>query len=80
MKTVEIYSTPTCHFCHEAKAFLTEKGIPFVDYNVGPGGDMAKKTEMIEMTGQLGVPVIKIGDDVIIGFNKPKVIELLDIK
>lgn len=78
MKTVEIYSTPTCHFCHEAKAFLTEKGIPFVDYNVAVDG--ARRTEMVDMTGQLGVPVIKIDNDVIIGFNKPKVIELLDIK
>lgn len=77
-KKVEIYSTATCHFCHMAKDWLTEKGIPFSDYNVGD--DMARRKEMVEMTGQLGVPVIKIGDDVMIGFNQDKMEELLGVK
>jgi glutaredoxin-like YruB-family protein len=74
-KNVEIYSTESCHFCHLAKDWLTEKNIPFTDYNVG--ADQEKRKEMVEMTGQLGVPVIKIGDDVMIGFNEEKMAELL---
>lgn len=78
MKKVQIYSTPTCHFCHMAKDFFTEKGISYEDYNVA--SDQERRAEMVDMTGQMGVPVIRIDDDVIIGFNKPKVIELLGIK
>jgi glutaredoxin-like YruB-family protein len=76
-KTVEIYSTESCHFCHMAKEWLTAKGIPFVDYNVG--SDLEKRKEMVEMTGQMGVPVIKIGDDVMVGFNEGKMASLLEV-
>lgn len=77
MKEVIIYSTPTCHFCHMAKDYFTEKGVVFTDYNVAENQE--KKQEMIEMTGQLGVPVILIGDNAIVGFDKPKVDELLGL-
>lgn len=73
--TVTIYSTPTCHFCHMAKDFFTENNISYTEYDVA--ADMEKRTEMIDMTGQMGVPVIKIGDDMMVGFNEPKVKELL---
>ncbi len=76
-KEVHIYSTVACHFCHLAKDFFTEKGITFTDYNVGE--DMEKRKEMVEMTGQMGVPVIVIGDDVLVGFDQKKVSELLGI-
>lgn len=76
-KKVEIYSTPTCHFCHMAKEWLAEKNIPFVDYNVGE--DMARRKEMVEITGQLGVPVIKIGDDVMVGFNQEQMAKILEV-
>ena len=76
-KKVEIYSTPSCHFCHMAKDWLTEKNISFVDYNVGE--DKEKRKEMVEMTGQLGVPVIKIGDDVMIGFSPEQMAKILEI-
>jgi glutaredoxin-like YruB-family protein len=76
-KQVTIYSTPTCHFCHSAKAFFDEKGVAYTDYNVAT--DMDKRKEMIDMTGQLGVPVIRIGDDVVVGFDEGKVRELLQI-
>lgn len=76
-KDVTIYSTPTCHFCHMAKEFFTEKGVQFTNYDVA--SDLAKRQEMIEMTGQMGVPVIKIGDDVVVGFDKPKISRLLGI-
>lgn len=74
---VEIYSTPSCHFCHMAKDWLTAKNIPFVDYNVGE--NMEKRKEMVEMTGQLGVPVIKIEDNVMVGFNQEQMAQLLNI-
>lgn len=76
-KLIEIYSTPTCHFCHMAKEWLTAKNIPFNDYNVA--ADMEKRKEMVEMTGQLGVPVIKIENDIMIGFNPDQMAKLLGV-
>jgi glutaredoxin 3 len=77
MKEVTIYSTPSCHFCHMAKEFFKEKGIAYTEHNVA--ADQDKRAEMVDMTGQLGVPVIRIENDVIIGFNKPKIAELLGV-
>ena len=82
MKKVTIYSTPTCHFCHMAKDFFTANGIEFTDYNVGE--DMEKRAEMIEMTDQMGVPVIRIHtegqeDDIMVGFSKDLVAQKLGI-
>ena len=77
MKNVSIYSTPTCHFCQMAKAFFKEHNINYTEYNVA--SDISRRTEMIEMTGQMGVPVIRIDDSLIVGFNKPKVAELLGL-
>jgi glutaredoxin-like YruB-family protein len=74
---VEIYSTPTCHFCHMAKDWLGSKNIAFTDYNVAENLD--KRKEMVEMTGQMGVPVIKIGEDVMVGFNQEMMAKLLQI-
>jgi len=79
MKKVEIYSTESCHFCHMAKEYFKEHNVPFTDYNVGT--DTAKRTEMIEKSGQMGVPVIVVDDkDVIIGFNEKKLGELIGIE
>ena len=72
---VTIYSTPTCHFCHMAKDFFTDNNIAYTEFDVA--ADTDKRSEMIDMTGQMGVPVIKIGDDMMVGFNEPKVKELL---
>lgn len=77
-KHVEIYSTESCHFCHLAKEWLTAKNIPFTNYNVAE--NVEKRKEMVEITGQLGVPVIKIGDEVMIGFNEAKLAEILEVK
>ena len=75
---VVIYSTPTCHFCQMTKEFLKEKNIDYTDYNVAE--DAEKREEMIEKSGQMGVPVIYVGDEMIIGFDKDRLVELLDIK
>lgn len=71
MATVLIYSTPTCPWCHKAKEYLKEKGIPYMDINVAE--DQAKAQEMIQKSGQMGVPVIDIDGTIIIGFDKPKI-------
>ncbi len=78
MKKVTVYSTPTCHFCHMAKDFFTANGVVFQDFDVST--DLEKRKEMMEKSGQMGVPVIYIDDNMIIGFNKPKIVELLGIK
>jgi glutaredoxin-like YruB-family protein len=77
MKKVTIYSTPTCHFCHAAKDFFNENNVEFTDYNVAL--DQEKRKEMMEKTGQLGVPVIMIGNQIVIGFDKSKLKELLGL-
>lgn len=76
--TVTIYSTPVCHFCEAAKNFFTENNVTYVEYDVAADAD--KRQEMIDMTGQMGVPVIQVGDDVVIGFDEAKVKELLKIE
>jgi glutaredoxin-like YruB-family protein len=75
--SVTIYSTPVCHFCQSAKEFFKENNVEYTEYDVA--ADAEKRQEMIDMTGQMGVPVIKIGDDVVIGFDEPKVKELLKL-
>lgn len=75
--TVVIYSTPVCHFCHTAKDFFKENDIAYTEYDVAADAD--KRQEMIDMTGQMGVPVIKVKDDVIIGYDEPKLKELLGL-
>ena len=77
MSQVTIYSPPTCHFCHAAKEFFTANNVAYTDYDVA--SDLDKRTEMIDMTGQMGVPVIKIDDDIIVGFDEGKIKELLKI-
>jgi len=75
MKNVTIYSTPTCHFCHAAKDFLKENNIEFTDYNVAE--DTEKRSEMVEKSGQMGVPVIMIDDEIMVGFDEAKLKEKL---
>jgi glutaredoxin len=82
MKKVTIYSTPNCHFCHMAKDFFAANGVAFTDYNVSE--NMEKRKEMIDMTGQMGVPVIMIEEegqepDLMVGFSQDLVAKKLDI-
>ncbi len=67
-KNIKIYSTPTCPYCKMAKAFLTEKGLEYDDIDVSTDRQAAE--EMVDKTGQMGVPVLDIGGTVIIGFDK----------
>jgi len=70
-KKVLIYSTPTCPFCHQAKDYLTEKKIIFTNYDVSSDNDKAQ--EMIDKSGQMGVPVLDIEGKIIIGFDRPAI-------
>lgn len=75
MKEITIYSTPTCHYCQLAKQYFSAHGLSYTEHNVL--SDIEKRKEMIAMTGQLGVPVIKIGDSVLVGFQEQKINELI---
>jgi glutaredoxin 3 len=81
MKSVTIYTTPTCHYCHAAKEFFNEHKVVFTEHNVVEQPE--KRQEMIDMTGQMGVPVIVVGEgdekEIIIGFDEKKLKELLGI-
>ena len=75
MKDVIIYSTPSCHFCHMAKDYFKENEVAYTEHDVAE--DAQKRAEMVEKTGQMGVPVIEIGDEIVVGFNEEKIAELL---
>ena len=77
MANITIYSTPTCPYCNMVKQFLKEKDIAFTDYNVADDQDKAK--EMLEKSGQSGVPVIDIDGKIIVGFDKPAISEALGL-
>jgi len=76
-KTVTIYSTPTCHFCEMSKEFFKANNVAFTEYNVA--SDLHRRQEMIEKSGQMGVPVIYVGDDMVVGFDQEKLSALLGI-
>lgn len=73
--TIHIYSTPTCHFCKLAKEFFTSHKIKYEEFDVST--DIEKRKEMMEKTGQLGVPVIEIDGKIIIGFDEATVVKML---
>ena len=77
MQNVTIYSTPTCHFCHMAKEFFKEKNITYTEFNVA--SDMEKRKELVDKSGQMGVPVIIINNELIIGFDKSQISKLLGL-
>lgn len=78
MKNVIIYSTPTCVYCKAAKDFFNEKKVKLTEYNVA--SDTERRKEMVDKTGQMGVPVIVIGDDAVVGFDQDKIVALLGKK
>lgn len=76
-KKVTVFSTPTCPFCTRAKQFLKENKIQFEDIDVSV--DQARAEEMINRTGQMGVPVIEVDGQIVVGFDKEKIRELLGL-
>lgn len=75
MKPVTIYSTSVCHFCNLAKEYFKANNIAYTEYNVGT--DPERRKEMVELTGQLGVPVIRIGDEIVVGFREDVIAHML---
>lgn len=73
-KEVVVYSSSTCHYCKVAKEYLNEKGVEFTEKNVST--DMEARKELMKM-GFMGVPIIKIGEDTVEGFNKAELDRLL---
>ena len=74
-KSVKIYTTPTCPYCQMAKKFMKEKGVEYQELDVS--SDTTARQEMMDVSGQMGVPVIVIDGQVIIGFNQQRLGELL---
>ncbi len=73
--TVKVYSTPTCPYCKLAKDYLKEKNSPFEDIEVS--ADSAAAQTMVKLSGQMGVPVLDINGQVIVGWNKTAIEEAL---
>lgn len=74
-KIVKVYSTPSCPWCRKAKEYLVEKGVQFTDLDVSQ--DRSRLQEMVELTGQRGVPVIVIDNEQIVGFDQQKIDQAL---
>lgn len=72
---VTIYTTPTCGFCYQAKEFLSRQGVPYVEKNVAI--DRRAAAEMVRISGQQGVPVISVDGQVVIGFDQPRLRQLI---
>lgn len=72
---VKIYTTPTCGYCHEAKRFFSERGVRFTEYDVSINQSAAN--EVVRLSGQMGVPVIVVDGEVIVGFNRTRLEQLL---
>jgi len=67
---VKVYSTPTCPYCKMAKEYLDSKKISYQNFDVST--NQAARKEMVELSGQMGVPVIVAGEEVILGFDKAR--------
>lgn len=70
-KNVKVYSTPTCPWCVRAKQFLKDSNIPFEDIDVSSNQLAAQ--EMVQRSGQMGVPVLDINGQIIVGFDKERI-------
>ena len=75
---VKIYTTPTCVYCRMAKDFFNQHSVQYEEHNVME--DLKAREEMVSKSGQMGVPVIDVEGELIVGFDKERLIELLDIK
>lgn len=76
-KSIKVYSTPTCPWCTRAKQFLNENNIAYESYDVS--SDQQAAEEMINKSGQMGVPVIDIDGEIIVGFDQDRIKQVLGI-
>lgn len=81
-KPVTIYTTKTCAYCKATKEFFQENGVTYSEVDVG--ADQEKAREMIQKSGQMGVPVIVIGEgadeSIVVGYDRAKLAELLGVQ
>jgi len=77
MPKVRVFSTPMCPYCQALKEFLKEKGIEFEDIDVSKDERAAR--EMIAKSSQMGVPVVEIDGQIVVGFDKERICQLLNI-
>ena len=77
MKSVKVYSTPTCPWCIRTKQFLKDSNVTFENIDVSTNQSAAE--EMIQKSGQMGVPVLDIEGEIIVGFDKDKIKAALGI-
>lgn len=75
MKTIKVYSTPTCPYCHMVKDYLKSNNVVFQDINVAD--DRAALEEMVKASGQMGVPVVVVDKEVVVGFDKERLESLV---
>ncbi len=78
MHNIIIYSTPTCPYCVKVKDYLKSKNFDYKDYDVST--DKTKLDEMIQKSDQMGVPVVEIDENIIIGFDKNEIDKILGIE
>jgi glutaredoxin-like YruB-family protein len=74
---VRVFSTPSCPYCVALKGYLKERNVEFQDIDVSQ--DLEAQKEMIERSGQYGVPVIDINGEIIVGFNQERIKQLLKL-
>lgn len=77
VKTVKVYSTHGCPWCIKVKQFLSDSAVPFENYDVAT--DQQKADEMVEKSGQMGVPVIDIDGEIVVGFDKERIKKALGL-
>lgn len=73
--TVKVYSTPTCPYCIQVKEYLKNREVEFKNFDVAT--DAAARAEMIEASGQMGVPVVIVGEEIVVGFDRSRLDKLL---
>jgi len=77
-KDIIIYSTPTCGYCQKAKQFFKENNIEYTEYDVSE--DKQKRRKMVDKSGQMGVPVITVNEETMVGFDESKLRNKLEIQ
>jgi len=76
-KKVKIYTTPTCPYCRRLKAYLDEKGVVYENIDVSANPEAAKK--VVELSGQMAVPMLEIDGGIVAGFDKERIDVLLEL-
>jgi len=73
---VKVYSTTWCGFCHQVKSYFDSINVDYKDIDVEQDPKAAE--EMVQKSHQMGVPVVEIGDEIIVGYNRPKIDKALE--